>query len=127
MEEWIQLLKLMTQASALLTDEDPTRENGATREPINIDLQMENSLYNKSIILQIDRKSQQVSTSALSHSLQDRLSKGSGKSHGDEIYLKLHTCTVIFIFKVVFIDCSIFSSTLVGKYMQFGLTSYFTE
>ncbi|KAI0502163.1 hypothetical protein KFK09_017110 [Dendrobium nobile] len=71
----------------------PTGENGATRAPISIDLQRDNSLNSKSIILQIDSKSQQVSASALRHSLQDRLSKGSGKSHGDEIYLKLRTST----------------------------------
>ncbi|KAK8925935.1 Dynamin-2A [Platanthera zijinensis] len=71
----------------------PTGENGATRAPISIDLQMDNSLNSKSIILQIDSKSQQVSASALRHSLQDRLSKGSGKSRGDEIYLKLRTST----------------------------------
>nr|XP_010928240.1 dynamin-2A isoform X2 [Elaeis guineensis] len=76
----------------------PTGENGATRAPICIDLQRDGSLNSKSIILQIDSKSQQVSASALRHSLQDRLSKGtgvhsSGKSRGDEIYLKLRTST----------------------------------
>ncbi|XP_020589828.1 dynamin-2A-like [Phalaenopsis equestris] len=71
----------------------PTGENGATRAPISIDLQRDNSLSSKSIVLQIDNKSQQVSASALRHSLQDRLSKGSGKSRGDEIYLKLRTST----------------------------------
>ncbi|XP_008788765.1 LOW QUALITY PROTEIN: dynamin-2A-like [Phoenix dactylifera] len=76
----------------------PTGENGATRAPICIDLQRDGSLNSRSIILQIDSKSQQVSASALRHSLQDRLSKGtgihsSGKSRGDEIYLKLRTST----------------------------------
>ncbi|WOK95124.1 hypothetical protein Cni_G03831 [Canna indica] len=76
----------------------PTGENGATRAPISIDLQRDGSLSSKSIILQIDNKSQQVSASALRHSLQDRLSKGtgvhgSGKSRADEIYLKLRTST----------------------------------
>ncbi|PKA57949.1 Dynamin-2B [Apostasia shenzhenica] len=71
----------------------PTGENGATRAPISIDLQRDNSLNSKSIILQIDNKSQQVSASALRHSLQDRLSKGSGRSSADEIYLKLRTST----------------------------------
>ncbi|GAV60347.1 PH domain-containing protein/Dynamin_N domain-containing protein/Dynamin_M domain-containing protein/GED domain-containing protein [Cephalotus follicularis] len=71
----------------------PTGENGATRAPISIDLQRDGSLSSKSIILQIDNKSQQVSASALRHSLQDRLSKGGlGKSR-DEIYLKLRTST----------------------------------
>ncbi|KAG6467936.1 dynamin-2A-like [Zingiber officinale] len=76
----------------------PTGENGATRAPISIDLQRDSSLSSKSIVLQIDSKSQQVSASALRHSLQDRLSKGtgvqgSGKGRADEIYLKLRTST----------------------------------
>lgn len=72
----------------------PTGENGATRAPISIDLQRDGSLSSKSIILQIDNKSQQVSASALRHSLQDRLSKGSSGKSRDEIYLKLRTSTV---------------------------------
>ncbi|WOK92637.1 hypothetical protein Cni_G01328 [Canna indica] len=76
----------------------PTGENGATRAPITIELQRDGSLSSKSIILRVDNKSQQVSASALRHSLQDRLSKGtttrsSGKSRADEINLKLHTST----------------------------------
>ncbi|KAL4017406.1 hypothetical protein IC575_020958 [Cucumis melo] len=71
----------------------PTGENGATRAPISIDLQRDGSLSSKSIILQIDNKSQQVSASALRHSLQDRLSKGSSGKGRDEIYLKLRTST----------------------------------
>ncbi|GFY89274.1 dynamin-like protein 6 [Actinidia rufa] len=70
----------------------PTGEGGATRAPICIDLARDSSLSSKSIILQIDSKNQQVSASALRHSLQDRLSKSSGKSR-DEIYLKLRTST----------------------------------
>ncbi|GER27576.1 dynamin family protein [Striga asiatica] len=70
----------------------PTGEGGATRAPICIDLARDSSLSTKSIILQIDSKSQPVSASALRHSLQDRLSKISGKSR-DEIYLKLRTST----------------------------------
>ncbi|KAL6633580.1 hypothetical protein ACP70R_026251 [Stipagrostis hirtigluma subsp. patula] len=75
----------------------PTGENGATRAPIVVDLQRDPGLSTKSIVLQIDSKSQQVSASALRHSLQDRLSKGassgSGRSRSDEIYLKLRTST----------------------------------
>ncbi|KAI3464298.1 hypothetical protein Pfo_020961 [Paulownia fortunei] len=70
----------------------PTGEGGATRAPICVDLTRDGSLSSKSIILQIDSKSQPVSASALRHSLQDRLSKISGKSR-DEIYLKLRTST----------------------------------
>ncbi|EPS66641.1 hypothetical protein M569_08133, partial [Genlisea aurea] len=70
----------------------PTGEGGATRAPICVDLMRDSSLSSKSIMLQIDSKSQPVSASALRHSLQDRLSKISGKSR-DEIYLKLRTST----------------------------------
>ncbi|PON95159.1 Dynamin superfamily [Trema orientale] len=71
----------------------PTGENGATRAPIGIDLQRDGALSSKSIIMLIDNKSQQVSASALRHSLQDRLSKGSSGKSRDEIYLKLRTST----------------------------------
>ena len=67
----------------------PIGENGATRALICIDLQKDGSLSSKSIILQIASKSQQVSASALQHSLQDRLSKGASGKNRDEIYLKL--------------------------------------
>ncbi|XP_047962340.1 dynamin-2A-like isoform X1 [Salvia hispanica] len=70
----------------------PTGEGGATRAPICVDLTRDSSLSTKSIMLQIDSKSQAVSASALRHSLQDRFSKASGKSR-DEIYLKLRTST----------------------------------
>ncbi|KAG6474710.1 hypothetical protein ZIOFF_068648 [Zingiber officinale] len=40
-------------------DAMPTGENGATRAPISIDLQRDSSLGTKSIVLQIDSKSQQ--------------------------------------------------------------------
>ncbi|PWZ23629.1 Dynamin-2A, partial [Zea mays] len=79
----------------------PTGENGATRAPIVVDLARDPGLSSKSIVLQIDSKSQQVSASALRHSLQDRLSKGassgSGRSRSDEIYLKLRTSTGLFL------------------------------
>ncbi|XP_059445820.1 dynamin-2A-like [Corylus avellana] len=71
----------------------PTGENGATRAPISIDLDRDSSLSSRSIILQIDTKSQQVSASAIRHSLQDKLSKGSPGRSRDEIYLKLRTST----------------------------------
>nr|CAB3470185.1 unnamed protein product [Digitaria exilis] len=75
----------------------PTGENGATRAPIVVDLQREPGLSSKSIVLQIDSKSQQVTANSLRHSLQDRLSKGasggSGRGHAAEIYLKLRTST----------------------------------
>ncbi|KAJ0965511.1 hypothetical protein J5N97_026649 [Dioscorea zingiberensis] len=71
----------------------PTGENGATRAPICVDIQRDNSLNNKSIFLQIDNKAQQISASSLRHSLQGRLSNSSGRSRADEIYLKLRTST----------------------------------
>ncbi|XP_047075677.1 dynamin-2A-like [Lolium rigidum] len=75
----------------------PTGENGATRAPIVVDLQREPGLSTKSIVLQIDSKSQQVSSSALRRSLQERLSKaatsGSGRGRAEEISLKLRTST----------------------------------
>jgi dynamin 1/3 len=43
----------------------PTGENGATRAPTSIDLQRDSSLSSKSIVLQIDGKSHEVSASAL--------------------------------------------------------------
>ncbi|XP_076950839.1 dynamin-2A-like [Bidens hawaiensis] len=70
----------------------PTGEGGATRAPICIDLNRDENLSNKTIVLHIDSKSQSVSASALRRSLQDRLSKISSKSR-DEIYLKLKTST----------------------------------
>uniref|UniRef100_A0A0D9WNU9 dynamin GTPase n=1 Tax=Leersia perrieri TaxID=77586 RepID=A0A0D9WNU9_9ORYZ len=75
----------------------PTGENGATRAPIVVDLQRDPGLSSKSIVLQIDSKSQQVSASSLRHSLQDRLSKGassgSGRGRVEGINLKLRTST----------------------------------
>nr|GEZ85170.1 dynamin-2A-like [Tanacetum cinerariifolium] len=70
----------------------PTGEGGATRAPICIDLKRDGNLSSKSIILQIDNKSQPVSASSLRRSLQDKLSKTSSKSR-EEIYLKLQTST----------------------------------
>ena len=43
----------------------PTGENGATRAPIVVDLARDPGLSSKSIVLQIDSKSQQVSASKL--------------------------------------------------------------
>ncbi|KAG8094240.1 hypothetical protein GUJ93_ZPchr0012g21536 [Zizania palustris] len=75
----------------------PTGENGATRAPIVVDLQRDPGLSSKSIVLQIDTKSQQVSASSLRHSLQDRLSKGassgSGRGRVEGINIKLRTST----------------------------------
>lgn len=44
----------------------PTGENGATRAPINIDLQRDPAVSSKSIVLQSVGKSQEVSASEIS-------------------------------------------------------------
>uniref|UniRef100_M8BJF7 dynamin GTPase n=1 Tax=Aegilops tauschii TaxID=37682 RepID=M8BJF7_AEGTA len=92
---YINLAASMMMCEKFPQDLRPTGENGATRAPIVVDLQRDPGLSTKSIVLQIDSKSQQVSSSALRHSLQDRLSKatGPGRSRTDEIYLKLRTST----------------------------------
>lgn len=48
----------------------PTGEGGATRAPICIDLKRDDSLSSKSIILQVDDKSQPVSASESSYDTQ---------------------------------------------------------
>ncbi|EXC32471.1 hypothetical protein L484_012638 [Morus notabilis] len=98
----------------------PTGENGATRAPISIDLQRDGALSSKSIILQIDNKSQQVSASALRHSLQDRLSKGSSGKSRDEIYLKLRTSTAppLKLIDLPGLDQRIMDESLVSEYAE---------
>ncbi|EOY17160.1 Dynamin-like 3 isoform 3 [Theobroma cacao] len=98
----------------------PTGENGATRSPISIDLQQDGALSSKSIILQIDNKSQQVSASALRHSLQDRLSKGSSGKNRDEIYLKLRTSTAppLKLIDLPGLDQRIMDESMVSDYAE---------
>ncbi|KAG6472916.1 hypothetical protein ZIOFF_070394 [Zingiber officinale] len=52
-------LAVFTASVIYNRDAMPTGENGATRAPISIDLQTDSSLGTKSIVLQIDSKSQQ--------------------------------------------------------------------
>lgn len=59
----VQIIDLFNFKGSFLFSFQPTGENGATRAPISIDLQRDDSLSSKSIILQIDNKSQQVSAS----------------------------------------------------------------
>ncbi|TKY68228.1 Dynamin-2B protein [Spatholobus suberectus] len=98
----------------------PTGENGATRAPICIDLQRDTSLSSKSIILQIDNKSQQVSASALRHSLQDRLSKGSSGKGRDQIYLKLCTSAAppLKLVDLPGLDQRIMDESMVSEYAE---------
>ncbi|CAN8244897.1 unnamed protein product [Cochlearia groenlandica] len=98
----------------------PTGENGATRAPIIIDLSREESLSSKAIILQIDNKSQQVSASALRHSLQDRLSKGATGRGRDEIYLKLRTSTAppLKLIDLPGLDQRIVDDSMIGEQVQ---------
>ncbi|KAF3439322.1 hypothetical protein FNV43_RR17599 [Rhamnella rubrinervis] len=98
----------------------PTGENGATRAPIGIDLNRDSSLSSKSIVLQIDNKSQQVSASALRHSLQDRLSKSSSGKSRDEIYLKLRTSTAppLKLIDLPGLDQRIMDDKLISEYVE---------
>ncbi|KAM2988194.1 hypothetical protein FF2_002301 [Malus domestica] len=97
----------------------PTGENGATRAPISIDLQRDGSLSSKSIILQIDNKSQQVSASALRHSLQGRLGNATGKTR-DEINLKLRTSTAppLKLIDLPGLDQRIMDESMIGEYAE---------
>ncbi|CAL0328718.1 unnamed protein product [Lupinus luteus] len=98
----------------------PTGENGATRAPICIDLQRDANLSSKSIILQIDNKTQQVSASALRHSLQDRLSKGSSGKNRDQILLKLRTSTAppLKLVDLPGLDQRIVDESMVSEYAE---------
>ncbi|GAB2236034.1 hypothetical protein Droror1_Dr00027763 [Drosera rotundifolia] len=97
----------------------PTGENGATRAPISIDLDRDESLSSKAIVLQIDSKPQQVSASGLRHSLQDRLSKGSSGKSCDEIYLKLRTSTAppLKLIDLPGLDQRIMDDSLISEYV----------
>ncbi|KAL4655037.1 hypothetical protein ACB092_01G422200 [Castanea dentata] len=98
----------------------PTGENGATRAPISIDLNRDSSLSSKSIVLQIDNKSQQVSASAIRHSLQDRLSKSSSGRSRDEIYLKLRTSTAppLKLIDLPGLDQRIMDDSMISEYVE---------
>ncbi|XP_027333740.1 dynamin-2A-like isoform X1 [Abrus precatorius] len=98
----------------------PTGENGATRAPISIELNRDTSLSSKLIILQIENKSQQVSASALRHSLQDRLSKGSSGRSRDEIYLKLRTSTAppLKLIDLPGLDQRIMDDKMISEYVE---------
>ncbi|CAJ2649306.1 dynamin-2A-like isoform X1 [Trifolium pratense] len=98
----------------------PTGENGATRAPISIELNRDTSLTTKSIILQMDNKSQQVSASGLRHSLQDRLSKGSSGKRSDEIYLKLRTGTAppLKLIDLPGLDQRIVDDKMISEYVE---------
>ncbi|CAN1243510.1 DRP2B [Linum perenne] len=98
----------------------PTGENGATRAPICIDLSRDSSVNSKSIILQIDNKTQQVSASALRRSLQDRLSKSSSGRSREEIHLKLQTSTAppLKLMDLPGLDQRIMDDSLIGEHVQ---------
>ncbi|KAL5854195.1 hypothetical protein ACOSQ4_003997 [Xanthoceras sorbifolium] len=95
----------------------PTGGNGATRAPISIDLSRDSSLSGQSITLLIDTKKQEVSASALRHSLQNRLSQGMSR---DEINLKLLTSTAppLKMIDLPGSDQRIMDDTLISKYVQ---------
>jgi dynamin GTPase len=77
-------------------------------------------LSSKAIILQIDNKSQQVSASALRHSLQDRLSKGASGKNRDEINLKLRTSTAppLKLVDLPGLDQRIVDESMIAEYAQ---------
>ncbi|KAG0449649.1 hypothetical protein HPP92_027269 [Vanilla planifolia] len=106
MEELVQLSEYMLQASSLLADEDVDEKSPSCRSSTFLNVVVLGNVgAGKSAVLNslighpvlIDNKSQQVTTSALRHSLQDRLSKGSEKGRGDERYMKLLTSTGLVI------------------------------
>ncbi|KAI4367393.1 hypothetical protein MLD38_023135 [Melastoma candidum] len=98
----------------------PTGENGATRAPISVDLSRDSSLSSRSIVIQIDSKAQTVSASALRHSLQDRLSKGSSGRSRDEIHLKLRTSTAppLKLIDLPGLDQRFMDDSTIGEYVQ---------
>lgn len=98
----------------------PTGENGATRAPISIELNRDTSLNSKSIVLQIENNTQQVSASSLRHSLQGRLSKGSSGRTRDEIYLKLATSTAppLKLIDLPGLDQRIVDDKLISEYVE---------
>ncbi|KAL9451797.1 hypothetical protein AB3S75_013382 [Citrus x aurantiifolia] len=95
----------------------PTGGNGATRAPIRIDLNKDGSLSSQSIVLLIDNKSQDVSPSALRHSLQTRLSQGVSR---DEIYLKLRTSSAppLKLIDLPGSDQRIMDDAMISKYVE---------
>lgn len=95
----------------------PTGGNGATRAPIRIDLNKDGSLSGQSIVLLIDNKSQDVSPSALRHSLQNRLSQGVSR---DEIYLKLRTSSAppLKLIDLPGSDQRIMDDAMISKYVE---------
>ncbi|KEH32753.1 dynamin-2B isoform X2 [Medicago truncatula] len=99
----------------------PTGQNGATRAPINIELNRDTSLTSNSIFLHINNKSQQVSASSLLHSLQDRLSKvSSGTKRPDPIYLKLRTSTAppFNLIDLPGLDQRIVNDKIISEYLE---------
>ncbi|XP_044462733.1 dynamin-2A-like isoform X2 [Mangifera indica] len=95
----------------------PTGGNGATRAPICIQLNRDSSLSAQAIQLLIDNKTQEVSASALRHSLQNRLSQGVSR---DEIYLKLRTSAAppLKLIDLPGSDQRIMDDTMISKYVE---------
>ncbi|XP_031249572.1 dynamin-2A-like isoform X1 [Pistacia vera] len=95
----------------------PTGGNGATRAPICVQLNRDSSLSAQAIQLLIDNKSQEVSPSALRHSLQNRLSQGVSR---DEIYLKIRTSAAppLKLIDLPGSDQRIMDDTMISKYVE---------
>ena len=60
---WILLVIFIVKAALLFCFVQPTGENGATRAPIVIDMERDDSLTSKGLLVQIENKTQQVSAS----------------------------------------------------------------
>eukprot|EP00249_Psilotum_nudum_P023591 c28932_g1_i1 orf=673-3459(-) len=103
----------------------PTGENGATRAPIVIDMVRDESVSSRGLVVQVENKTQQVSASAIRHSLQDKLSKGIGtlnptRGRSDEIYLKLRSSTAppLRLTDLPGLDQRVWEDSIVGDYVE---------
>ncbi|RWW58948.1 hypothetical protein BHE74_00034148 [Ensete ventricosum] len=93
MEELSHLAESMMQAAALLADEDVDEGSAKRRTSTFLNVVALGNVVRCWQISSVEQFNRTSRPGALRHSLQDRLSKGSGRSHTDEIYLKLQTST----------------------------------
>ncbi|CAB4289008.1 unnamed protein product [Prunus armeniaca] len=128
-EELLQLSDSMRQGAAVLADEDVDENSSSSRRAssfLNV-VALGNVGAGKSAVLNslighpvlIDNKSQQVSASALRHSLQGRLSNATGKSR-DEINLKLRTSTAppLKLIDLPGLDQRIMDESMISEYAE---------
>ncbi|EFJ05623.1 hypothetical protein SELMODRAFT_449094 [Selaginella moellendorffii] len=67
----------------------PTGENGATRAPVTIDLEADDSGNKRGLTVQMEGKSMQVSATDIRHSLQNKFGRMSTGAVKENIHLKL--------------------------------------